>query len=74
MAVNVDEILALDAEARISIMEAIWESLVDENVALPISIDERRELKRRYDHYLQNPETARPWAEVRERLSHGVQS
>lgn len=56
------------ASERLHLLEVIWDSLIEVPEAIPVSAEIRAELDRRLEAYLRNPETARPWAEVRDEL------
>ena len=49
-------------------MEELWESIVSEPDALPLTDDQRAELDRRLAKYEADPDAAAPWDEVRARL------
>lgn len=57
----------LPVEERIELVEAIWDS-ISETEEPALTEAQRRELDRRLDDLEQNPETSRPWEEVKIRL------
>ena len=63
------EILNLPPEERLRLVEAIWDSLAEVPESIPVPEDLREELDRRLESYYRNPESARPWREIREELS-----
>ena len=62
------EILNLPPSERLQLLEAIWDSLIEMPEAIPVSEEIREELDRRLEAYYRNPETARPWDEIKEEL------
>ena len=62
------DILNLSVEERIRLVEAIWDSIADNPETLPVTEAQRRELDRRLEDHLRDPDAARPWPEVRESL------
>lgn len=65
---NLSELLELPPEQRLQLVEAIWDSLVEVPEAVPVSDDVREELDRRLAAYYADPDSARPWSEIREEL------
>lgn len=63
-----DEILEMPIAERLRAVEEIWETIVAEPDALPLSESQRRELERRLKLHQENPEAAQPWEVVRSRL------
>lgn len=61
-------ILELPASERLQLVEAIWDSLVEVPEAIPLTDSVREELDRRLEAYYADPESARPWSEIREEL------
>lgn len=62
------EILELPPSERLQLLEAIWDSLTEVPEAISVSSEIREELDRRLESYYRNPESARPWDEIREEL------
>lgn len=65
---QMEDILALPAEERLRIVEAIWDSIAAEPASLPLTDAQRRELQSRLDEYRRDPTIAIPWEVARERL------
>jgi putative addiction module component (TIGR02574 family) len=66
--VSLSEVLELEVAERISLAQAIWDSIAEVPDAVPISDADRAEIDRRLDAYYRDPDLGKPWAEVRERL------
>ena len=62
------EIRELSPEERIRLIELLWASFVDDPASLPISDAQRSELRRRVAEHEADPDSARPWSEVRAEL------
>ena len=62
------EIRELSPEQRIRLIELLWESFVDDPASLPITDTQRAELRRRVAEHEADPNSARPWSEVRAEL------
>jgi len=60
--------LSLSVEARLQLIEEIWDSLVATPEAIPATDAQRRELARRRRAHARNPSAAKSWEEVRARL------
>ena len=60
--------LSLSVEARLQLIEEIWDSLVATPEAIPVTDAQRRELARRRRAHARNPSAAKSWEEVRARL------
>jgi putative addiction module component (TIGR02574 family) len=62
----------LPLEARIRLVEDLWDSIADEQAALPLTNEQREELDRRLDAYERDGELGRAAdvviAEIRRRL------
>jgi putative addiction module component (TIGR02574 family) len=65
------EILNLAPSERLQLLEAIWDSLIEVPEAIPVSPKVKDELDRRLEAYYRDPETARPWDEIKEELFRG---
>jgi putative addiction module component (TIGR02574 family) len=50
---------------RIGLVEDLWDSIAEEDAALPVSDGKRAELRRRKEHFQQHPNSGRTWAEVK---------
>jgi putative addiction module component (TIGR02574 family) len=68
-----EEVQHLPVRERIELAEAIWETVAEDAgpEQVPVSAAHRAELDRRLAELEANPETGRPWEEVRERLERG---
>jgi putative addiction module component (TIGR02574 family) len=64
------QLLQLPATDRAEIAMALWESLTDSERegALALTNEQRRELDRRWDEHVKNPDSSIPWSEVRRKL------
>lgn len=58
----------LPLDERIRLVEDIWDSIAEEQDALPISDEQRRELDRRLEAYRLSNEPSVPAAEAIERI------
>ena len=63
------EILSLSVADRLQLLEEIWDSLAETQEAIPVTDAQRKELARRRRAHARNPSAAKPWTEVRARLS-----
>jgi len=68
MAVNLEEILKLSVEERLSLVSTIWESIAEDPSALELTDAQKAELDRRLDDLEKNPDTGSPWPEVKARI------
>ena len=53
---------------RIKLVEAIWDSVVEDPGALPVTEAQKHELDRRLAEYRVNPKAGRTWEDVRRSL------
>ncbi len=60
-----EQIRELTAAERIELIESLWESFVQDPNALPVTEEQRAELRRRLAEHERNPAAAKPWPEVR---------
>lgn len=65
---DLSQILQLNAAQRLMVMEAIWESLVNDSQDIPLPETQAEELEKRLNAYYQNPQAGSPWSTVKERL------
>jgi putative addiction module component (TIGR02574 family) len=68
---DVQKLLELDLETRLSLVQQLWDSIVEEAKAgaeLPLSAAESALLDERLREDDENPDAAIPWAEVKARL------
>ena len=66
--VPIKELLELSIAERIQLVEDLWDSIAAEPSGLELTEKQRAELDRRLDDHAANPDSGRPWEEVRERL------
>ena len=66
--VDIKEILKLSVPDRIELVEAIWDSIVDNPGALPVTEAQRHELDRRLAEHRASPQAGQTWEEVRDSL------
>jgi len=66
--ISLDEIRKLSVAERLRLVDEIWESIVANPEALPVTEPQRQELDRRLKAHSEDPETAIPWSEARSRL------
>jgi len=62
------DLLKLDVATRLDLIEALWDSIANDEVAasqLPLTEAERAMLDERLREYREDPEAGQPWAEVR---------
>jgi putative addiction module component (TIGR02574 family) len=66
--------LKLDVQARLELIDQLWESVVrdlndpESPQSLPVTDDLRALLDRRSKAYHENPDAGSPWPEVRDRI------
>ena len=60
---TIDELCALPVDDRLKVVAAVWDSLPEE-VAAPVSPEQRAELNRRLDAYEANPDDVLTWDQV----------
>ena len=58
----------LPADERVQLVEEIWDSLVDDRSALPITAAQAEELDRRLEAYAVDGDPGTPWEEVKAEL------
>jgi putative addiction module component (TIGR02574 family) len=56
-----------DAEARLAVAEAIWESVAEDAAAAPLPPAQRAELERRLADSIARPDAVRNWETIRAR-------
>ena len=67
-AIELDEVRKLSVAERIQLVEDIWDSLVEEQDALPVTEAQRRELDERLARAEAQPGVGAPWEDVKVRL------
>ena len=67
---TLSELLKLPGVERAELAMALWDSLTDAERAgeLPLTAEQKAELDRRWAEHLENPGSAVPWSEVRQKL------
>jgi putative addiction module component (TIGR02574 family) len=58
-------LLKLGRAERLQLVEDLWDSLAQEDSALPLSDAKRDELRRRKERFLQHPESGLTWDQVK---------
>ena len=62
----------LSIAERLQLVEDIWDSIAEETEhtpeAVPLTDEQRAELRRRREEHRRDPESAIPWEQVREEL------
>jgi putative addiction module component (TIGR02574 family) len=62
-----ESIFKLSRAERLQLVEDLWDSIAQEDAALPSSEAKRAELRRRKDRFLKDPSSGRTWEQVKER-------
>jgi putative addiction module component (TIGR02574 family) len=62
---TLNEIIALKVEDRISLVQAIWDSIAEEQAYSEITDAQKKELDRRIADSEANPENTLTWEEIR---------
>ena len=62
--IDLQEILNLPLEERISLAEAIWESVERTMQNAPLTEAQKRELDRCLANYRKSPDAVKPWEEI----------
>jgi len=60
-----ERIRELTPAERIELIEQLWESFLEEPESLPVTEEQRAELRRRLSEHERDPDAAKPWPEVR---------
>lgn len=60
-------LLKLGRAERLQLVEDLWDSIAQEEVAMPVPDWKRDELRRRKQEFLQNPGSERSWEQVKQR-------
>ena len=68
MSISSDKLQKLSVVECLDLIEAIWDSFVDEPEALPVTDTQRQELDRRLDSYARHRPRLSSWDEVQARL------
>jgi len=59
---------AASEDQRIAFVQELWDRIAQDPERVPVPDNHRRILDERLDAYRANPQTGRPWTEVREEL------
>jgi putative addiction module component (TIGR02574 family) len=62
---SLHEILSLSIDERLSLAEAIWDSILSEPGQPELTDAQRLELERRLEAHTASPESVTPWEEVK---------
>ena len=65
---------ALSADEKLRYVSALWDRIVDEQSALPISDAQRSLVRERLAEHQADPGAARPWSEVRREIESRLRS
>jgi putative addiction module component (TIGR02574 family) len=65
LSVAMPEILSLSIDERLSLAEAIWDSILSEPGQPELTDAQRLELERRLEAHAASPESVTPWEEVK---------
>ena len=66
--ITLEEVLQLPVPERIRVVEAIWDSIVDQPEALALTDEQKAELDHRLDALEKDPGAVSSWTEVRGRI------
>jgi putative addiction module component (TIGR02574 family) len=66
--VDLEEILRLPVEERITLVQQIWDSVAADADAVPLIPEQEEELRRRLEEHERNPDDVVEWSKVRERI------
>ncbi len=58
-------LLKLGLAERLQLVEDLWDSLVQEGAVMPVSDEQRDELRRRKERFLNHPESGLSWEQVK---------
>ena len=62
---KLDDLLMLDVPSRLALIAKLWDSIVDDSEALPITAGERDQLEQRLKEDDDAPDEAIPWEVAR---------
>lgn len=62
---KLDELLTLDVASRLALIAKLWDSVVDDSEALPLTASERELLEQRLKEDDDDPDAALPWEVAR---------
>ena len=63
-----DELLGLSASERLDLVEALWDSLPEDDPVMAMTPNQRDDLDRRIAEADADPEAGAPWDTARERI------
>ena len=66
--VPIEELLKLTVAERVLLVEDLWDSIAADPEGLPLTDQQKREIDRRLAEHDEDPSSAVPWEQVRERL------
>lgn len=66
--VSLADVLELDLADRLTLVQAIWDSIAEVPESIPVTARERELLDKRLDAYVADGDSGSPWAEVKARL------
>jgi len=66
--ISVLNIIEIPLDQRIQLVEDIWDSIAEVPQSVVVPDWHKKELEKRLEDYHANPESASPWAEVKERI------
>lgn len=64
----IEEIKKLSVFERISVVEDIWNSIVDSNVNYPVPDEQKKELELRLREHTNNSDNTKSWQEVKKNI------
>jgi putative addiction module component (TIGR02574 family) len=66
---SIDELMLLDVRSRIELISRLWDSLIDEDVAPPLSVSDRQLIEERLADHKANPSDVVSWDELKAQLA-----
>ena len=60
-----EEVKKLSITERLTLVEEIWDSIVEDNEYFELTDEQRQELDRRLESFRTNPSQARTWEEIK---------
>ena len=60
-----EEAKKLSVEARIALVEEIWDSIAEDNGCFELTDAQKEELDRRIQSFQENPHSGRTWEEIK---------
>jgi len=63
-----ERIRDLTPAERIELIELLWDSFIEDPDSVPVTEEQRVELRRRLAEHERDPDAAKPWSEVRAEL------